>query len=528
MTDTTPRLALPELSAAQAQKHVTVNESLVKLDALVDLHILGLYTTTPPASPSDGDAYVTGGSSGGAWSGYDGKIAYCIDGSWRFYTPFRGLRAYCAADYKFYLYNGSAWEAEKVSGRTVTLGGDLSFAGALAQTGAYSWSLGIPGAYNYTMPAVSGTLAALNLAQTWTAAQTVSSSIFLAVDPLYPSHVGIGTTTPGAELPGDKVLEVLSAGTTRIEAYSTGRFSCFNFGSGVGAQHTTGFVVVDDTDNVIWVGSGTNTPLTFGSYATARFQITAAGHFIPYLSATYNIGDASHAVNNMWLQNAATVVSDAAHKTEIRHWQASTDTTAMTADTATASWTAAELAVGKSLARLVAMFKMKAAVAEKGSDKARIHAGWIAQEVIAAFAAQGLDALAYGCVGFDHATKTVTKTRTVKKQKTEAKTKTEAVEKITVTDGVAVVITEPTTTNYDDPVFETLAVKDADGNIIFGRTYQNPVMEDVTETYTEQEPDYEDDGVTQKHTYSVRMGELTCFVIAAQDARIAALEAKAT
>ena len=35
MSDATPRLGLPWLMPAQAQKHVTVNESLGRLDALV-------------------------------------------------------------------------------------------------------------------------------------------------------------------------------------------------------------------------------------------------------------------------------------------------------------------------------------------------------------------------------------------------------------------------------------------------------------------------------------------------------------
>jgi hypothetical protein len=133
MTDITPRLALPELSAAQAQKHVTVNEALVKLDALVDLYILGLYTTTPPASPADGDAYVTGGSSTGAWSGYDGKIASCIDGGWRFYTPFKGLCVFNAADGKRYFYTGSAWQAG--IGPTTLAGYGIGDAAALDASG---------------------------------------------------------------------------------------------------------------------------------------------------------------------------------------------------------------------------------------------------------------------------------------------------------------------------------------------------------------------------------------------------------
>lgn len=58
----------------------------------------------------------------------------------------------------------------------------------------------------------------------------------------------------------------------------------------------------------------------------------------------------------------------------------------------------AELAVGASLK--IRKYKWNAAVEEKG-DAARWHFGFIAQEVIAAFEAQGLDAFEYGAVCYD-------------------------------------------------------------------------------------------------------------------------------
>ncbi len=110
MTETTPRLALPFLVAAQAQKHVTHNEALIKLDALGDCHLTGMTLTAPPASPADGDAYLVAAGATGAWAGEDGKIAYQIDGGWRFYAPFKGLTVFNAADSKRYFYTGSAWQ----------------------------------------------------------------------------------------------------------------------------------------------------------------------------------------------------------------------------------------------------------------------------------------------------------------------------------------------------------------------------------------------------------------------------------
>lgn len=58
MSDTSTNLLLPFLAAAQAQKHVTVNEALLKLDALVQLAVVSATTSAEPGSPSDGQVYI--------------------------------------------------------------------------------------------------------------------------------------------------------------------------------------------------------------------------------------------------------------------------------------------------------------------------------------------------------------------------------------------------------------------------------------------------------------------------------------
>ena len=50
-------LALPMLQAAQAQKHVTVNEALTILDGAVQLILQATDQTVPPTTPNDGDCY---------------------------------------------------------------------------------------------------------------------------------------------------------------------------------------------------------------------------------------------------------------------------------------------------------------------------------------------------------------------------------------------------------------------------------------------------------------------------------------
>jgi len=109
MSDSTARLRLPELVSMQEMNVATWNEALVQLDAFVDLCLLGQFVNTPPASPTDGDAYLVGGSPTGVWSGYAYKIASCLDSAWRFYTPFNGLRAWVATTGAFIVYVGGAW-----------------------------------------------------------------------------------------------------------------------------------------------------------------------------------------------------------------------------------------------------------------------------------------------------------------------------------------------------------------------------------------------------------------------------------
>jgi Protein of unknown function (DUF2793) len=58
MPDTSSHLLLPYLLAAQAQKHVNVNEALRLLDGLVQLAVLDRHLTSPPASPADGARYI--------------------------------------------------------------------------------------------------------------------------------------------------------------------------------------------------------------------------------------------------------------------------------------------------------------------------------------------------------------------------------------------------------------------------------------------------------------------------------------
>jgi Protein of unknown function (DUF2793) len=105
----TPNLNLPYILAAQAQKHVTHNEALRALDAIVQLAVLDRDLATPPGSPADGARYLVAASPTGAWTGQAGKIAAWQDGAWIFYTPKEGWLVWVADEDILLGYNGAAF-----------------------------------------------------------------------------------------------------------------------------------------------------------------------------------------------------------------------------------------------------------------------------------------------------------------------------------------------------------------------------------------------------------------------------------
>lgn len=110
MTDTS-RLALPLLDPAQAQKHVTVNEALARLDGMVQLVLISASTTTPPPLAAEGDVYGVPTGAVNDWSGHEGEIAIYSNGGWVFVPAQAGFAAWVADIGARAHFDGSAWVA---------------------------------------------------------------------------------------------------------------------------------------------------------------------------------------------------------------------------------------------------------------------------------------------------------------------------------------------------------------------------------------------------------------------------------
>ena len=97
MSQNSAILGLPYIQGAQAQKHVTHNEALRTLDAIVQLSVRDASLTTPPGSPAEGDRYIVAPGAAGDWAGRDGDVALFETGVWQFITPLEGWRAWDVA-----------------------------------------------------------------------------------------------------------------------------------------------------------------------------------------------------------------------------------------------------------------------------------------------------------------------------------------------------------------------------------------------------------------------------------------------
>ena len=175
MSDTM-RFAMPLLDAAQAQKHVTVNEALVRADVLGAGRVEARDLTVPPGAPVDGQAWIVAAGATGEWAGHDGELALFLNGGWAFVVPWDGASFWIGSERARVTWTGGTWVGGHAGGTAggasttlrvieidhVLAVGASSVTGAMIPdkavvigvtgrvtteiTGVTGWSLGVPGA----------------------------------------------------------------------------------------------------------------------------------------------------------------------------------------------------------------------------------------------------------------------------------------------------------------------------------------------------------------------------------------------
>ncbi len=122
MTETA-RLGLPLIAEAQAQKHVTHNEALLRLDAVVQMAVKDRDLTEPPDAPVDGDAWIVAAGAAGDWAGHDDEVVLRQAGGWVFLVPRAGWIAWIEDEGRLAIHDGTAWvaiDAASLGGRAAS------------------------------------------------------------------------------------------------------------------------------------------------------------------------------------------------------------------------------------------------------------------------------------------------------------------------------------------------------------------------------------------------------------------------
>ena len=417
MSDTT-RLKLPLIAAQQAQKHVTHNESLLKLDVLVQARVLDRDLNTPPANPAEGDAYIDAASASGDWTGQEGNIAAWQNGGWVFHAPSEGWKVWVADEDALYVHDGTAWvkfetgitsvnpvpdgklginttadatnrlavksDAVLFSHDDVTPGsGDVQFKvnkAAAANTASLLFQTGWSG--RAELGTIGGDDFHIKVSPdgaTWQLPLTIDSST---------GNVGIFNASPKERLHLNGILRMQdtaafigfydSAGTTR-----TGYFQ---------AHATAGFYFAMELAQ----------PMYFYTSGLLRLQIQTGGDVLPGADNAQSFGNSSYRWKDVWSVNGTIQTSDARDK----ELAGEIDFAGRLVDGVTPvlfRWKEGETRVSRS-ARLKVKDttgEMRPAEEHEPRPGRRLHAGFLAQDIKQVLEEIGVDIAAWGLENAD-------------------------------------------------------------------------------------------------------------------------------
>lgn len=336
MSNETANLRLPFLASGQAQKHVTVNEALLRLDALAQICVQSATLTGEPASPEDGTLYILpSGKSGAAWTAMTtGALAYFRDGVWEELVPREGWLAYSRDDDLFYARGTSTWTPMR----------NLLGLGSAAFIDA-------------------ATFAHLGGAETFTGAKTFSASVTMTGK---VNVAGIFSSLRAEFGGGNSNGYVLraqhgsSSHAIALGSLPSGSLRGFLQGARNDGNDVRG-IVLQPYGGGVYVGASETEVYHAGASA------------VPSADNIYNLGDASHRFGTLFAATGTINTSDARDKTDLAPLPRS-----------------AKRAAVKAL-KSCGVFQWRSAVAAKGADAARLHIGITAQSVRDAFASEGED-----------------------------------------------------------------------------------------------------------------------------------------
>lgn len=324
--ETTPNLALPYIIAAQAQKHVTHNEAIRALDALVQLSVADRDLATPPPSPLPGQRYIVGPAPSGGWASHAGKIAAFQDGTWEIYTPQTGWTVWVADENVLLAWNGTTWIDAGTAINPAPLIGVNATADATNRLAVksnavlFSHDDVTPGTGDmrvvYNKQSAAKTAAFLfqtgfsGRAEVGTAGDDnlhvkVSSNGSTWVEKLHVSTTGVGIGGQ-AIMPFDIFHGGNEGFSLRRTEASNWNYQGFYTGGArrgvIGADPGNALTVYSDSSLTIWTGGG------------SRVTVEAAGTVRPSIDNSLSFGSSSFRWSSIWAANGLIQTSDARDK----------------------------------------------------------------------------------------------------------------------------------------------------------------------------------------------------------------------
>jgi len=123
MAGTTDRYAIEMLSSGQAQKEVSHNEALLRIDALLHAAVESRSLAQPPAAPAAGQCWIVADGASGAWAGQSGKFAHWTAGGWRFVEAREGCLVWVRGEGVFARRTPWGWNVGDWPANAILVGG---------------------------------------------------------------------------------------------------------------------------------------------------------------------------------------------------------------------------------------------------------------------------------------------------------------------------------------------------------------------------------------------------------------------
>ncbi|WP_185982850.1 DUF2793 domain-containing protein [Aureimonas mangrovi] len=443
MEQSTPNLDLPYILPSQAQKHVTHNEALATLDALVQLAVIDRDRTVPPEHPTEGERHIVADGASGVWAGQERGVATWRDGAWLIVRPRIGWLAFVEAEDLFCRFVDGGWSpiAETVDGlqhlerlgigtaadpqnpfsarlnkalwaaRAASDGGDgdlrlvmnkeasANTASLLFQSG---WSgraeIGLTGSDDLSVKVSAD-------GATWRTAFGVnhqSGTVDIPASVRFDGAVSCGASgiAPGVmhihRQPGEAAI-VLSAGANSAAPEYVGQLRAR---PGVGIALTNG--------SSSWWGLAVNTQTNrvgIGTTEPVHKLTVADGAVGPATDNAHPVGSATRRWSTIYAATGAINTSDARDKNVEGPIGASAARIVDAVAPILYRWKIGGMEVVETGVEKVPdgedaqgneMFVERTLTEERPRAGVRRHAGWLAQDVRAAFEAEGLDCGAWG------------------------------------------------------------------------------------------------------------------------------------